>query len=462
MTALDILEILRRTETGEYCSVKDWDVRRIPGGVREKLKQHRLEKAFTPDDPVNRDDSLADAFYQAGYELALDLGMLCENTERIVSISKEELDDTLDALPGEIFVGEGEDGRLIRARKPEDPSLMIYGASMAITVSEEVWEPLTEAIAREPEVDILNGPSLIHVRGRRYGSATPFETYVGYYNGIKSREIRNRVGRPGMGGVGCQSAVTEYGHLGSYGLPGSYPPTDLAVCLFSSEMKIHYPVLHKVVHTLNNGGYVFAGSPAMIGGMPGPPEGAVLSAIACALLQYPILQAHIGGGEIYDVRHLTNVNRAGLWALSVTHQALSRNTRLLTHAIANEVSGPVTEALLLEGLAGVATIAVSGTAYGAGPRPAGGKLHDYLTPLECRFTAEVAHAASGMSRESVNEMVKSLLPRYEKCIKDPDVGKPLQLAYDIDTMTPSQEWLDIYHRVKAEAIGMGVPMREDQ
>lgn len=461
MSKPDILEILKRTETGEFCTIKEWDLKRIPGRIREKLKEHHLEKTFTPDEPINCDNNLADAFYNAGYELALELGMLCENTERIVAISQDELDDTLATLPGEIFVGEGDDGVWIKVRKPEDPSPMIYGASMAITVSEDVWEPLTEAIAREPEVDILCGPSLISVRGRRYGSATPFETYVGYFNGIKSREIRARVGRSGMGGVGCQSAVTEYGHLGSYGLPNSYPPSDLALSLFSSEMKIHYSVLHKVVHTLNIGGYVFAGSPAMIGGMPGPPEGAVLSAIACAMLQYAVLQAHIGGGEIYDVRELTNVNRAGLWTLSVTHQALSRNTKLLTHAIANEVSGPVTENLLYEGLAGVATIAVSGTAYGAGPRPAGGKLHDYLTPLECRFTAEVAHAASGMTRKAVNEMVKQLLPRYEHHIKNPDIGKPLQEAYNIETMTPTKEWRDIYDRVKAEATGMGVPLNPD-
>jgi len=455
----DILEILKRTETGDYCSIKDWDLKRIPVRIREKLEKYQLDNTFNPDEPVNCDDEIADTFYKAGYELALELGMLCENTERIVSISQDELDDTLATVPGKIFVGHGDDGVWINARKPEDPCPMVYGASMAITVSEEVWEPLTEAIAREPEIDILCGPSLISVRGRRYGSASPLETYVGYYNGIMSRKIRERVGRPGMGGVGCQSAVTEYGHLGSYGLPNSYPPTDLAVSLFSSEMKIHFPVLHKVVHTLNTGGYVFAGSPAMIGGMPGPPEGAVLSAIACAMLQYAVLQAHVGGGEIYDVRELTNVNRAGLWTLSVTHQALSRNTKLLTHAIANEVSGPVTENLLYEGLAGVATIAVSGTSYGAGPRPAGGKLHDYLTPLECRFTAEVAHAASGMTRSAVNEIVKELLPRYEDHIKNPDVGKPLQEAYNMKTMEPTQEWVDIYNKVKSEGTQMGVPFK---
>ena len=80
----------------------------------------------------------------------------------------------------------------------------------------------------------------------------------------------------------------------------------MSLILFPSELKVNYQTLHKVVHTINVGGMIFAGSPAMIGGMPGPPEGAVLSCIACALLQYPILQADVGGGEIYDIRYLSN------------------------------------------------------------------------------------------------------------------------------------------------------------
>jgi methylamine---corrinoid protein Co-methyltransferase len=460
MSRPDILDILERTQTGEYCPVKEWDVRRIPTAVRQKLKAYRLEKTFTPADPVNCDDALADAFFRAGYELALDLGMLCETTERIVRVSKEELDDALAAAPSALFVGEGADGRWIRHRLPEDPQPMTFGASMAITTTEETWALLTQGIAAEREVDILSGPSIIQVNGRPFASGTPFETWVGYRHATMRHELCRRAGRPGMGAVCNPSSITEFGVLASYGVPGGYRTTDICLALFPSELKITHSVLHKVVHILNLGGHILAGSPAMIGGMPGPPEGAVLSQIACALAQVAVLHSQVGGGEIYDIRELTNVNRAGLWALSVTHQALSRNTHLLSHGIANEVSGPCTETFLLEGLVGVATLAASGTAYAAGPRPAGGKLTDYLTPLECRWCAEVAHAASGMSRRRVNEIAKEILPRYEGRIRNPDVGKPFQEAYDLSTMQPSDEWSGIYRRVKAEAIALGLPLRD--
>ena len=56
--------------------------------------------------------------------------------------------------------------------------------------------------------------------------------------------------------------------------------------------------------------------------------------------------------------------------------AISRSTNLLTHGIANQVSGPGTKELLYETVVGVSSIAASGAAFGTGPRSAGGKLDD--------------------------------------------------------------------------------------
>ena len=196
----------------------------------------------------------------------------------------------------------------------------------------------------------------------------------------------------------------------------------------------------------------------MIGGMPGPAEGAVLSCIASALLQYPVLQADIGGGEIYDIRFLSNVNREGIWALSITHQALSRNTHLLTHGIANQVSGPGTKELLYETIVGVSTIAASGAAFSTGPRSAGGKFEDFLSPLECKFCAEVSHKSASLSLNKVNEIAKALLPKYEEYIKNPKVGYVVNDVYDLETFKPKEEWQMIYDTVKQEAIDLGIPL----
>jgi len=454
----DIIEILERTQTGEYCTQRDWDVKRIPQTIRGLLKKHGLENLCDQETPVNTDFGLADAFFKAGYELALELGYLCTDTERIVRVSQEELEDALRFAPSELFVGVGRDGTWLRSRTPADEYPMKVASSLAIANTEEIFPLLLEGIAREREVDLLGGGSLISIFGRDILSGTPFETLAGYQHARMHVEARRRAGRPGMGGIGVYSAVTEYGQLGGYGVPGAIPATDLSLILFPSEMKIDYRTLHKVVHTINVGGIPKAASPAMIGGMPGPPEGASLSCIATALLSYPILQNRAGGGQTYDVRYMSNVNREGLWMLSVVHQALSRNTHIITDPVVNEVSGAGTETLLYEIAAGIATIASSGAALTTGPRTAGGKLTDHVTPLECRFTAEVAHKASPLTPADVNEIVKDLLPRYESTLRTPDLGRRFQDLYDLGTLLPVEEWASVYRRVKREVTELGIPL----
>ena len=135
----DIVEILRRTQEGEYCDLKEWDVKRIPRTVRAMLKKYDLVGVCDKQSPVNLDMELADRFFQAGFELALELGMLCEPTERIVRVSEEELSNALKFAPSELTLGFGKDARVLKARTPEDPYPCMFGASLGITVSEEVY-----------------------------------------------------------------------------------------------------------------------------------------------------------------------------------------------------------------------------------------------------------------------------------------------------------------------------------
>ena len=142
----------------------------------------------------------------------------------------------------------------------------------------------------------------------------------------------------------------------------------------------------------------------------------------------------------------------------MTHQALSRNTHLCTHGIANQVSGPGTKELLYESLVGISVIASSGAAFSTGPRSAGGKFNDYLSPLDCRWCAEVAHAASGMSLADVNEMAKTFLPKFEQSIKSPNIGKSVKEVWDLQNFRPLPEAEAAYDAVRKEAVDFGLPL----
>lgn len=457
----DIFEVMDRVHNGEYCSAKDWDIKRINKTAKEIVRSHGLEKVCNPNEPVNFDYDLADRFYKAGYEAALRLGYWCEDTERIVKVDEEELESALRYAPSELFFGKGIDGTTLKTRTPADPYECKVACSLGITVSEDIAFQVLSGIAREREVDILEGITLTTIRGHQVLAGTPWETLMGYEYGRMHREARRVAGRPGMAGWGSISATTEYGQFGAYGTPGGFDPkTDLSLILYPSEMKIDYRTLNKVIHTLNMGGLIKADCPSMIGGMPGSVEGAVVIEIACSILSYAILQNHAGGGQMYDVRYLSNVNREGLWGLSMVNQALSRNTHTLPVNIANIASGPVTENILYEIAAGQAVIACSGASASIGPRTAGGKLNDYITPLESRFLAEVTHAASALEPKAVNEMVKQILPRYEDKLKTPNIGKPYQEAYNVATAEPTEEWYQMYAKVKNEMIDLGLPLKK--
>ncbi len=83
---------------------------------------------------------------------------------------------------------------------------------------------------------------------------------------------------------------------------------------------------------------------------------------------------------------------------------------------------------------------------------------DSGTLFECRFTAEVGHAASAMEPAQVNEIVKQLLPKYEATLKTPDLGAPFQEFCDQPTRRPIASWEATYRRVKAEVIELGIPL----
>ena len=144
--------------------------------------------------------------------------------------------------------------------------------------------------------------------------------------------------------------------------------------------------------------------------------------------------------------------------MSIESQAISRNTHLLKMIATAQVAGPCTEMLLYESAVMMMNVSASGDTQAVFPRSGGGKYTDWLTPLECKFCAEVAKQPVGMTRKQVNEIAKVLIPKYEGMLPNPPLGKSFRECYDLQTMKPTQEWLDIYLNVKRELIELGVPL----
>jgi methylamine--corrinoid protein Co-methyltransferase len=251
------------------------------------------------------------------------------------------------------------------------------------------------------------------------------------------------------------TSPTEYGQFGGLTY-GGLRQSDVGVVLAISELKTSYSLLHKVVHVTGAGMHIFAGHWSMLGGYAGGPEGCAVTEIASALLRIPIHRATLTSLNIFDMRSLGNSSREAIWSSSIGRQALSRNTDLLFWGSANPVSGPCTEMILLESLAGAISTVVSGSSFIVGVRSAGGKYPNHSTGLEGKFVGEACRALSGIKRPDANDLIKKILPRYEDKLINPPKGKAFPDCYDQINLKPSEEWREIYQKIVKDVIDLGI------
>jgi methylamine--corrinoid protein Co-methyltransferase len=190
---------------------------------------------------------------------------------------------------------------------------------------------------------------------------------------------------------------------------------------------------------------------SFIGGMAGGPEGAAITAIAETLACYALYQLDILSPWTPNSLYPPGISsRLCMWSQFLTHAALNKNTnfKLVSHAPYQSYAGPCTEMCFLE----IASTTIGSVVVGSNPVHGGGRAGaytDYCAGLDSRFMGEVAHAATGMKRETANEMIKELLLKYEDRIKtkNPPIGKKFQECYDLKSITPSNDYLNLYRMV---------------
>ena len=157
-------------------------------------------------------------------------------------------------------------------------------------------------------------------------------------------------------------------------------------------------------------------------------------------------------------KYSCSTGRDILWAISLSNQAISRNSHFPLLTIPIIAAGPMTEMNVYETATQVITCIVSGGSIEGGSA-AKNVLIDHSTPMEPLWASEVAHAVIGMSRVQANEIVNRLLPKYENNLGNPPQGKKYQECYDIKTLEPSREFIELYRRIKKELAGYGLKFK---
>ena len=452
---LNYLEILDRANIGPYLSEESWDLDKVAMTARRLVKKYKVQ--YDSNEIVTSDPAIADAIYQAGYEMAVELGAYSRSTERIIEISQDEIDEGIRKMPQALVMGEGKDARTLHARTLDDdlPPLF-FGGSPGTPIPERYFLANVMSYMQEPLIDLATCGTLVEVDGREVRTGNPIEIISTRRELQYMRQGLKRVGRPGMGMLAAQSSVSELGDLAA-AHPDYLRPVDSHLVPVLNELKMDHRNISRAVNSLEYG-MINASLPCVIvGGLGGGPVGSAIINVASYLIANITCLADYHILHPIHVRHVATSTRDVLWVISATGQAFARNAPAIIVADIYPKSGAGTKELLYETAANAIVNAVTGN-HLEGCGSADGNAPN-CSGLEARLMAEVALASHKMkmSLKEANEWALKLLPKYEHVFtQDGNPGQPFDEVYDLQTIQPKEFWLKMYEEVKTELKDMGL------
>lgn len=445
---VDLMEIIRRTENGPYIEERDFDIEVIFKTTRELIQKYGIK--YDRDHLITLNSEMADAAFQAGLDLALQAGMYCIETSRVIKFSRQELLYGLKAAPRELRIGHGKDRRTLRASVwgADNPPFIWAGFSGA-PLTEETYRQSIRSYIKEPLVDALGHGSLHIIDGIEIRSGSPMEVRATRQELMYVREALAREGRPGMPYVAAESSTSAMGDLATMH-PYFMSPGNFHFVPTLNELKIDYPSLSKVMAAYEYEVYNINLVDAIIGGYAGGPEGAAVVTIAAFILGLLTNRASVSLCHPAHNKWVSTSPPESIWAENLVGQAFARNSPIITIGDVWPSSGTGTKDILYE----IAAITITKQLTGNHPHGVGstnGKF-PHASGLDARCMAEVAHAVYNqkITLERGNEIVRALVDKYEDKLADPDIGKPYNEVYDVPSATPLPWWLELYEDTKRE------------
>ena len=456
MTIFNYHDIMDRARSGPYITEEDWDLKKVAMTTRKLVRKNKLK--WDPETIVTDDPGLADTIFEAGLELAKTIGVYSRTTERIIEFDPAELEEGLRRMPQTLVMGEGKDARTLYARKIMDDRLpLVWAGTPGTPIPEELFLPSVISWMQEPIVDLVTCGSLTHIDGREVRTADPIEVMA------TRRELQYmhtglaRVGRPGMGMLAAQSAVSELGDL-AVAHPDYLRRCDSHLIPMLNELKVDHRNIARVVNSLEYGMVNASLVCVIVGGMGGDAPGSAIVNVASFILGNLTSRADYQLLHPIHMRHVATSTRAAMWVENIVQQAFARNAPCIMVTDVYPKSGALTRELLYETAANAIVIAVTG-GHLEGVGAADGNAPN-STGLEARFMGEVGHAVTQqrLTLQEANALVLKLLVKYEHVFDNPagNPGVRFDQAYDLQTLTPVPEWQQLYDEVKAEVRTMGL------
>ena len=454
--ALNYLELEKRSYQGEILDKESWDLDRVAVKVSEIVDKYKLD--WDEANLLLCDDTLCRKYYAAGREKLVSSGIYNISTGRIISFSEDEIDKAAANQKRSIRMGRGKDAFTLYARAPEDRRKpAVFGGNPGCPTPERIFRACIRSWAQEPAVDLLTCGSLVDVDGYpvRLGEASEVMAVrreLTYLN-----QASHEVGRGGMGRLAAESAVSETGDLAA-SAEGFMRSGDAHLVALNNELIINRDNMVRAANSIHTGVLNASLACVMVEGLAGGAPGAAVVMIASLLAANIVCRADYHLCHPIHLRHSATSTRECMWVQSVVCQAFYLCAPNIIVCDIYPKSGALTRELLYETAANALAITVSG-GHLEGVGSCDGLL-PHGTGLEARIMGEVGRFASssGMTRQEANRIIQELLRKYEHVFEKGNQGVPFDLAYDMDTITPKAEWLDMYMEVSAELLKLGIKL----
>jgi methylamine--corrinoid protein Co-methyltransferase len=396
--------------------------------------------------------------FEAGFRLVGELGAYSRTTERIIAFEPGELEAGVRDMPQQLEMGEGEDVRMLFARKIRDERPpIVWAGNPGAPTPERLFLPMVMSWMQEPIVDLVTCGSLSEVDGREVRTGDPTEIIATRRELQYMRDGLRQVGRPGMGMLAAQSSVSEIGDL-AVAHPDYLRQCDAHLVPMLNELKMDHRNIAKAVNSIEYGMRNASLACVIVGGLGGDAPGSAVVNVASFILANLTCLADYHICHPIDMRHVATSTRRVLWVESIVEQAFARNAPCIIVSDVYPKSGALTRELLYETAANAIAITVSG-GHLEGCGSADGVLPNG-TGLEARFMGEVGHAVArqNLSLELANTLVLALVEKYEHVFDQPEgnPGVPFDRAYDQVSLVPVPAWEKMYEEIKAEVRGMGL------
>jgi len=226
-----------------------------------------------------------------------------------------------------------------------------------------------------------------------------------------------------------------------------------------NELKVDINALTFTAHYKLDGDIIMSEQMPIFGGWAGGIEETTIVDVATTLGAFSLVGAdwHLDGP--IHVRWGNTTAREVLMVAGYCGRAVDRNTHLILGNQYYTSAGPCTEMCLLEAAAQAVTDCTSGREIVDGCASAKGVAQDYTTAMETRFMAYAIRAVAGEELEKTNRALDKLVALYEKNFKTAPKGKRFQECYDVASLLPTDEYIEVFGKALKTFEGCGFKLK---